>query len=117
MPGQTLAIIPARGGSKRVPRKNIREIAGRPLIAHTIDDAIAATNVDKAIVSTEDEEIAAVAEDYGGDVPFIRPNRLAEDETPSADVITHALEWADDRYGEFKYQYLTKHPRLAVSKA
>ena len=68
-----LGIIPARGGSKGVPRKNIRMLAGKPLIAWTIEQAKQSKYLDRCIVSTEDEEICAVAEQYGGDVPFLRP--------------------------------------------
>ena len=78
-----LAIIPARGGSKSVPKKNIRNLNGKPLIAYTIE---AAKRIEekfhKIIVSTDDEEIAEVAKHYGADVPFIRPSNLAEDKTP-----------------------------------
>lgn len=89
----TLAIIPARGGSKRIPRKNLREVDYQPLIAHTIEHAEAAEKIDRAIVSTDDDEIAKVAEEYGGDVPFERPAELATDSATLAGTITHALDW------------------------
>jgi len=95
MNGRTLAVIPARGGSKRVPRKNIREVGGKPLIAHTIQDAEDADLVDRAIVSTDDDEIARVSRDYGAEVPFLRPPELATDTVGLADTITHALKWVD----------------------
>jgi len=101
MSNNTLAIIPARGGSKRVPRKNIKQVAGKPLIAHTITHAKKATSVDRAIVSTDDEEIADIAAQYGGDVPFMRPAELATDTAGTAGVITHAVEWATDRGEQF----------------
>ncbi|MDF9745854.1 cytidylyltransferase domain-containing protein [Natrinema salsiterrestre] len=91
MAHQTLAIIPARGGSKRVPRKNVREVAGKPLIAHTIEDASSASRIDRTIVSTDDEKIAKVAEEHGADVPFIRPEELATDTATLSDTVTHAV--------------------------
>lgn len=85
------ALIPARGGSKGIPRKNIREIAGKPLIAWTIEAARAARGVDAVVVSTEDAEIAGVARHWGADVPFLRPAALAADHTPGIDPVFHAI--------------------------
>lgn len=85
------ALIPARGGSKGIPRKNIREIAGKPLIAWTIEAALAAPGIDAVVVSTEDAEIAAVSREWGAEVPFMRPAELAEDETPGIDPVLHAI--------------------------
>ena len=87
-----LAVIPARGGSKGVPRKNIKMLAGKPLIAWTIDEAKKSKFIDTCIVSTEDEEIKKVAENCGGCVPFLRPAELAQDSTPGIEVILHAME-------------------------
>ena len=87
---KTLGLIPARGGSKGVPRKNIREICGKPLIAWTIEAALAAERLDCVVVSTEDEEIAAVARRYGADV-LMRPPELATDTASTQDVMVHAL--------------------------
>ena len=87
-----LAVIPARGGSKGVPRKNIRPLAGKPLIAWTIDVAKQSAYLDRCIVSTEDAEIAAIAQKYGGDVPFMRPAELAADDTPGYLPIFHAMD-------------------------
>ena len=86
-----LAIIPARGGSKGVPRKNIRFLAGKPLIAWTMEEAKRSRYLDRCIVSTEDEEIKKVAEEYGGEVPFLRPPELAQDGTASIDVVLDVL--------------------------
>lgn len=86
-----LGIIPARGGSKGVPRKNIRMLAGKPLIAWTIEQARQSQYLDRCIVSTEDEEIRSIAEKYGGDVPFLRPTQLAQDDTPSIAPVLHAM--------------------------
>jgi CMP-N-acetylneuraminic acid synthetase len=88
----TLALIPARGGSKGIPRKNVREIAGKPLIAWTIEAALAAEGISRVVVSTEDEEIAAVARQCGADVPFMRPAELATDDAPGIAPILHAAQ-------------------------
>ncbi|MDR9380893.1 MAG: acylneuraminate cytidylyltransferase family protein [Natronomonas sp.] len=92
-----LAVIPARGGSKRIPNKNVNPVGGQPLIARTIEQAAAAKTIDRAIVSTEDPEIRAVAEEHGGDVPFTRPAELATDDATNPPVVEHALEWFEDR--------------------
>lgn len=89
---EVLGLIPARGGSKGILRKNIRELSGLPLIAHSIRAAQNASMIDTVVVSTDDQEIAEVADSYGARVPFIRPPELATDEAPTAPVITHALE-------------------------
>ncbi|QHW32613.1 acylneuraminate cytidylyltransferase family protein [Paenibacillus rhizovicinus] len=89
---KVLAVIPARGGSKGLPRKNIRELAGKPLIAWTLEAAAASQYIDRCIVSTDDEEIAAVARQWGGDVPFLRPAHLAQDDTPGIAPVLHALD-------------------------
>lgn len=87
-----LAVIPARGGSKGIPKKNIKPLAGKPLIGWSIDAAKRASCVDRIIVSTEDEQIASAARDLGADVPFVRPAELATDEASSIDVVLHAIE-------------------------
>jgi CMP-N,N'-diacetyllegionaminic acid synthase len=87
-----LAIIPARGGSKGVPRKNLRQLAGKPLIAWTIDAAKAAQHIDRVILSSDDDEIIATAQMFGCEVPFVRPRELGDDHVPTAAVIAHALE-------------------------
>ena len=92
----TLALIPARGGSKGIPRKNIREIAGKPLIAWTIEAARAAEGVERVVVSTDDEEIADVAREWGADVPFMRPSELASDEAPGVAPVLHAIDQLPD---------------------
>ncbi len=88
-----LAIIPARGGSKRIPRKNVRPFAGRPMIAYAIDAAREAEIFDRVIVSTDDAEIAAVAREHGAETPFTRPAELADDHATTADVVRHAVDW------------------------
>jgi len=94
-----LALIPARGGSKSVPRKNIKQFLGKPLIAWTIEVARASGVFGRVISSTEDEEIAEIAKAYGAEMPFRRPGELAEDTTPTAPVVRHAIEWLRDREG------------------
>ncbi|WP_321990733.1 acylneuraminate cytidylyltransferase family protein [Marispirochaeta aestuarii] len=86
-----LAIIPARGGSKSIPRKNIRKLKGRPLIEWTIIEALKSKYIDKLIVSTDDIEIAQIAEDAGADIPFMRPSKYAKDSSRGIDVLIHAL--------------------------
>ena len=88
---RTLAIIPARGGSKGLPGKNIRPLAGLPLIAHAIRAARDADELDACIVSTDSEKIARIAKKYGGDVPFLRPARIAKDTSRDIEYIAHAL--------------------------
>ena len=88
-----LAIIPARGGSKRIPRKNIKLFNGKPMIAWSIEAAIESKCFDRIIVSTDDKEIAEVAIKYGADVPFMRPASLSDDHTATIPVIKHAINW------------------------
>ncbi|MGL6124811.1 MAG: cytidylyltransferase domain-containing protein, partial [Shewanella sp.] len=88
-----IAIIPARGGSKRIPRKNIKLFHGKPMIAWSILAARQASCFERIIVSTDDAEIAAVAQEYGAEVPFIRPAGIADDYATTGDVIGHAIGW------------------------
>jgi len=96
--GSILAIIPARGGSKGVPRKNIRALAGKPLIAHTIAAAKASRYIDRYILSSDDDEIIAVARAAGCDVPFVRPVELSGDTADGLAVVRHALGMLPERY-------------------
>lgn len=93
-----LALIPARGGSKGVPRKNIRDVAGKPLIAWSIEAAKSSRYIDRLILSSDDPEIIAVAEALGCEVPFIRPRELAADATPGIDPVLHALKTLPEKY-------------------
>lgn len=86
-----IAVIPARGGSKRIPRKNIRAFAGKPMIAYAIEAAQRSGAFDHVVVSTDDDEIAAIAADHGAEVPFRRPPELADDITPTVPVVQHAI--------------------------
>ena len=94
---RTLAIIPARGGSKGLPRKNLLMLNGLPLIAWSILQARETPVVSKVIVSTDSEEIAEVARQFGAETPFLRPAELAQDDTPTEPVMLHALDWLEER--------------------
>ena len=94
---RSIAIIPARGGSKRIPKKNIKLFNGKPIIAYSIEAACKAKLFHRIIVSTDSEKIAEVAEKYGAEVPFLRPPELADDHTGTEAVILHALNWLIDR--------------------
>lgn len=98
-----MAIIPARGGSKRIPRKNIKDFYGKPLIAYSIEVALASKLFDKVIVTTDDEEIATIAKKYGAAVPFLRPKELSDDFTGTQDVIDHTLEYLKKEGESFDY--------------
>ncbi|MEZ8688543.1 pseudaminic acid cytidylyltransferase [Vibrio splendidus] len=91
-----IAIIPARGGSKRIPRKNIKPFHGKPMIAYSIEAAVSSGCFDKVIVSTDDAEIAEVAEQYGAEVPFLRPANISDDYATTMDVMHHAITWCVD---------------------
>ncbi len=96
---EVLAIIPARGGSKGIPRKNIRHFCGYPLIAYSIAAGLQAESVTRVIVSTDDEEIAAVAREWGAETPFLRPAEFAQDKTTDLPVFVHALRWLAEHEG------------------
>ena len=91
-----VCVIPARGGSKGLPGKNIKTFCGKPLIAHTIEQAKQARYIDRVIVSTEDEAIAKISLKYGAEVPFVRPMELAGDNSSTIDVLLHAINWLED---------------------
>lgn len=94
-----MALIPARGGSKSIPRKNILPFAGHPLIAYSIAAGLEAKTVNRVVVSTDDEEIAAIARRYGAETPFLRPPQFSQDNTPDLPVFQHALEWLQEMEG------------------
>lgn len=98
---RVVGLIPARGGSKGVARKNLRLLGGRPLLSWTADAALSAESLDRVVLTTDDPEIAAAGRAQGLDVPFLRPAALAADDTPTLDVVRHALWWleqSDDRF-------------------
>lgn len=97
--GRVLAVIPARGGSKGIPNKNIAPVAGRPLIAWTIAAAQEARCVERVVLTTDSPVIAEVAREYGAETPFLRPPELAEDDTPGIVPILHAVGWLDEHEG------------------
>ncbi len=101
---KAIAIIPARGGSKRIPLKNIKDFFGKPLIAYSIEVALDSKLFDKVVVSTDDEEIASIAKQYGAIVPFLRPKELSDDFTGTSDVVNHTIEYLENQ-GE-KYDYV-----------
>lgn len=96
---QTLAIVPARGGSKSIPHKNIHPLGGKPLLDYCLRAIRKSRFVDRVIVSTDDKKIAAVAREHGAEVPFMRPPELAQDASPTIPVIEHALLWLEENEG------------------
>lgn len=94
-----IGIIPARGGSKRVPRKNLRLIHKKPLLAYSIEQSLRASSIARTIVSTDDPEIAAIARQYGAEVPFLRPQAISGDDATDLETFTHLLEWLRDNEG------------------
>ena len=94
-----LGLIPARGGSKAIPRKNIVDLAGKPLLAYTCQAALECNTLTQVILNTDDEEIAAIGRSYGVAAPFLRPENLATDETPILPVIQHTLAWLVEQAG------------------
>jgi len=100
-----LAIIPARGGSKGLPGKNIKELCGKPLIAWSIEQAKSCSYIDRIVVSTDDREIAYVAKKYGAEVPFMRPAELANDTASTIDVIFYAINWLRE-YEDYRSEYI-----------
>jgi len=104
-PMNILGVIPARGGSKSVPRKNISLLLGRPLIAYTIAAAQNSQRLTRFLVSSDDEEIIAVAKKYGAPVPFVRPDNLATDQAPTLPVVQHAIQWLETEHN-FRFDYV-----------
>jgi pseudaminic acid cytidylyltransferase len=98
-----ICVIPARGGSKRIHKKNIKDFLGRPIIAYSIETALNSKLFDKVIVSTDDEDIAKVAKEYGAEVPFIRPKKLSDDFTSTNSVVKHAINWFLEQDIEINY--------------
>lgn len=92
-----LCIIPARGGSKGLPGKNIKKLSGKPLIAYSIEQARGSKHIDRVIVSTDSREIADISEKYGAEVPFMRPKKYAEDKSSIFDVLLHAMDWLEKK--------------------
>lgn len=108
------AIVPARGGSKGIPKKNIVSLAGFPLIAHSIIAAKMAKQVDRVIVSTDSEEIAEVARRFGAEVPFLRPAEISQDHSIDREFVMHALEWFRDNEGEVPAYLIHLRPTIPI---
>ena len=105
MKERVLGVIPARGGSKTIPKKNTIDLLGIPLIAYTIREALKAKTLTRLIVSSEDSEILSVARTYGAETPFVRPGELATDDSLIIDVVIHATTTVEEREGR-KYDYV-----------
>jgi len=116
MAQQILAVIPARGGSVRVPRKNIKLLNGKPLIAYAIEAAKKSKTVNRIIVSTDDNEIKDIALQYGAEVPFERPANISED-VPTEDVVLHAIEWLEKKESYFPDIVVCLEPPVPFRKA
>lgn len=102
MKRQNICVIPARGGSKRIPNKNIKSFSGKPIIAWSIEAALQSKCFDQVIVTTDDPKIAEVAQAYGADIPFMRPSELADDHTGTVPVVQHAVQWLADQGAEIE---------------
>jgi len=109
---KVLAIIPARGGSKGIPRKNIRDLCGKPLIAYSIESALKSNLIDRVVVSTDDEEIAEVSKNYGADVPFLRPKELAQDRSDLGKAVDFTANriWDDGFHQNILVTLFPTHP-------
>ncbi|MCL9972289.1 MAG: acylneuraminate cytidylyltransferase family protein [Candidatus Pacebacteria bacterium] len=107
---KVLCLITARGGSKSIPRKNIKPFAGKPLIAWSIETAIKSGLVDRTVVTTDDQEIADISKQHGAEVPFMRPAELALDTTPSLPVLQHAVQWLKDNENYYPDYVLLLEP-------
>lgn len=103
MQPKAIAIIPARGGSKRIPKKNIKEFFGKPLIAYSIEAALKSKLFERVIISTDDEEIAKIATLYGAEVPFMRPAALSDDFAGTDAVTAHALQWLEEHGQTYEF--------------
>lgn len=103
MAKNAIAVIPARGGSKRIPKKNIKDFFGKPLIAYSIEAALKSNLFQKVIVTTDDEEIAKIAKEYGAEVPFMRPKELSDDFTGTTDVVNHAVDYLENQGKSYEY--------------
>lgn len=100
-----VALIPARGGSKGLPKKNIKQLNGKPLIAYTIKAALGARLLTRVIVSTDSNEIAAISKQYGAEVPYLRPSEIARDDTPDRPVYIHLINWLKENE-DYAFEYL-----------
>jgi CMP-N-acetylneuraminic acid synthetase len=112
-----LAVIPARGGSKKLPGKNIKPLNGIPLIAYTIEAALSSGKIARVIVSTDDKEIAEIAVKHGAETPFLRPAELAKDDTPDRPVLMHAINWLKENEGYVANEVAILRPTTPLKTA
>jgi len=114
---QVVGLVTARGGSKSIPRKNVKLLAGKPLIAWTIEAALGSHGLSRVIISTEDEEIARVAREWGAEVPFMRPLELAQDASPHIAVLQHAIHWLGENEKVYPDYVMTLQPTSPLRTA
>lgn len=114
---KNIAIILARGGSKTIPKKNIKLLGGKPLISYAIETALKCKSIDRVIVSTDDVKIAKIAKKAGAEVPFIRPKELAQDDTPGILALRHAVEWLEKNQNEKIKNIVVLDPTAPFRKA
>ena len=112
-----VGIIPARGGSKGVPKKNIKEIGGFPMIAYSVVAGQMSKKIDRCIVSTDSQEIANIAKEYGADVPFLRPSELATDSSTDIEYIKHAISWFDENEGYIPEYWVLLRPTTPLRES
>ena len=111
-----LCIIPAKGVSKRIPGKNLRDLVGKPMLAHILETAKSVQGIDRVIVSTDSRDVKKVAEEYGAEVPFIRPKALTADDVTTQQVLQHALEWLDEHESYMPDYVLLLYPTSPLLK-
>lgn len=111
-----LCIIPAKGRSTRIPGKNLKDLAGKPMLAYILETAKQAKGVDRVIVSTDSEEVKKVAESYGADVPFIRPDALTADDVTTREVLQHTIDWLEEHEGAVPDYILLLYPTSPLLK-
>ena len=110
------AIIPARGGSKGIPRKNVKEFSGKPLIVWTIEQALSCGSIDRVLVSTDDEEIASIAKAAGAEVPFLRPAEISGDFATDIEFMIHATNWCDENWHSTPNAWVHLRPTYPLRK-
>jgi N-acylneuraminate cytidylyltransferase/CMP-N,N'-diacetyllegionaminic acid synthase len=111
-----IAIIPARGGSKGLPDKNIKPFCGKPMIAYTIEAALAAKGIENVFVSTDSEEIAQISKEYGAEVPFLRPDKLAQDNSKVVDAFLYTIEKLNEEFGYNINEFIKLQPTSPLRK-
>lgn len=111
-----IAIIPAKGTSKRIPGKNIKDLVGKPMIAYIIETALQVEGIDRVIISTDSEEVARIAKQYGAEVPFIRPAELTADDVTTRAVLKHAVDWLEEHENYVPDYVLLLYPTSPLLK-